>query len=219
MYNGGMLLEQAHAGTRQNYDRLSRWYDSFSSAERSLSRAGLALLELQSGETILEIGFGTGHSLIEIGHTVGTGGRVDGIDLSPGMLAVARRRVKHSGMLDRINLQIGDATSLPYSAAHCQVVFMSFTLELFESAEIPGVLAECRRVLVSDGRLGVVSLVKNDNRMVQVYEWFHDRYPAVVDCRPLRVHQMLKTAGFEIVRSLEKSLWGLPVAAVVARLG
>jgi demethylmenaquinone methyltransferase/2-methoxy-6-polyprenyl-1,4-benzoquinol methylase len=94
---------------------------------------------------------------------------------------------------------------------------MSFTLELFSTTEIPLVLAECRRVLVPGGRLGVVSLARKDTRMVSYYEWFHARYPRLIDCRPIHVHQVLEEAGYIILQTLEKSLWGLPVEIVVAK--
>ena len=212
-----MEQEISHLGARQNYDRLSRFYDSFSGGERSLSKTALELLALQPGENILEIGFGTGHALLEMAHAVGTRGRVEGIDLSPGMLAVASRRVLHSGLAGNISLQVGDATCLPFPEPRFQAAFMSFTLELFSTTEIPLVLAECRRVLVPDGRLGVVSLARKDTRMVSYYEWFHARYPRLIDCRPIHVHQVLEEAGYIILQTLEKSLWGLPVEIVVAK--
>ncbi len=212
-----MVQEISHLGARQNYDRLSCFYDSFSGGERSLSKTALNLLALQPGENILEIGFGTGHALLEMARAVGTQGRVEGIDLSPGMLAVANRRIQHSGLAGRIALQVGDATRLPFTGPHFQAAFMSFTLELFATTEIPLVLAECRRVLLPGGRLGVVSLAKKDTRMVTYYEWFHARFPRLVDCRPIYVRQLLEEAGFTVIQALEKSLWGLPVEIVVAK--
>jgi demethylmenaquinone methyltransferase/2-methoxy-6-polyprenyl-1,4-benzoquinol methylase len=212
-----MLKENSHLGARQNYDRLSRWYDSFSGGERSLSKTALNLLAIQPGENILEIGFGTGHALLEMARLVGAQGRVEGIDLSPGMLAVAKRRVQQAGLAGRIALQVGDATRLPFPGPHFQAAFMSFTLELFAISELPLVLAEIRRVLLPGGRLGVVSLAKKDTHMVIYYEWLHARYPRLVDCRPIHAYQVLEEAGFTVVQTLEKSLWGLPVEIVIAK--
>jgi ubiquinone/menaquinone biosynthesis C-methylase UbiE len=211
-----MLQEETHLATRQNYDRLSRWYDSFSTSERGFTETGLQLLDPQPGESLLEIGFGTGHALIDLAHAVGATGKVCGLDISPGMLAVAQRRVERSFPEGKISLQLGDATCLPFPSHQFHAIFMSFTLELFEIKEIPVVLAECQRVLMPGGRLGVVSLLKNETRAVKVYEWFHVRFPGIVDCHPILVHQLLETAGFKTSHLAEKRLWGLPVAAVVA---
>ena len=93
---------------------------------------------------------------------------------------------------------------------------MSFTLELFDLKFAPVVLAECRRVLQQGGRLGIVSLVKKENRAVDIYEWFHFHFPNVVDCRPIFVRSVLEKAGFEVVQAVGKKLWGLPVEAVLA---
>ena len=207
---------ELHRDTRQNYDRLSRWYDSFSTSEERLTEIGLQLLSIQPCEQALEIGFGTGHSLVKLGRAVGEAGRVFGEDLSPGMVTVARQRVQNSGMDKRISLNIGDATYLPFRNNQFQVAFLSFTLELFNEKEIQVVLAECWRVLLPAGRLGIVSLLKKDTYPVKIYERFHRLFPKVVDCQPISVRPILEEARFEITKITEEQLWGLPVAALVA---
>jgi ubiquinone/menaquinone biosynthesis C-methylase UbiE len=210
-------MVNSHFLTRLNYDRLSRWYDSFSASERRISKTGLRLLKVQPGEKVLEIGFGTGHAIIDLARTVGEKGSVCGIDISPGMLCVARQHVRNSNLDGRIFLQIGDATHLPYPNDHFQSVLMSFTLELFETNEIPITLSEIQRVLIPGGRLEVISLAKKDSRIVRIYEWFHAHYPHVVDCQPILVAQALDFAGYRVEQTLESSLWGIPVDAIVAR--
>jgi len=212
MNDSGRPHSDPRQQTRRNYDRLSRWYDLFSSSERRFSAAGLDLLDLRPGERVLEIGFGTGQALAELARA----GEVHGIDLSPGMLAVAQRRLARLGLGGRVHLQVGDATRLPYPAAHFQAVFMSFTLELFSETEMPRVLAECRRVLQADGRLGLVALVKEATSAVKIYEWFHARLPDLVDCRPIQLRPLLEAAGFEVRGAVQKRLWGLPAEAVLA---
>jgi len=77
-----------------SYTRLSRWYDRLSrSSEGPHIAEGLHLLDVQPGERVLEVGFGTGHSLVALAHAVGSTGRVFGVDLAEGMIAVAREQL------------------------------------------------------------------------------------------------------------------------------
>lgn len=95
------------------YDRLSRWYDLIAGwAERKAVVSGLDLLAAAPGETILEIGYGTGQSLAALAHAVGPTGHVYGIDISEGMRRVASRRLRKAGLSDRVTLLCGDATIL-----------------------------------------------------------------------------------------------------------
>jgi ubiquinone/menaquinone biosynthesis C-methylase UbiE len=217
MDNLNNTQEETFLETRQNYDRLSRWYDWFSSSERRFTELGLTLLRIQPGEKILEIGFGTGHALVDLARSVGESGSICGIDLSPGMFSVANRRIQHSGLNRRISIQVGEATHIPYPDGQFQVAFMSFTLELFHTEMIPVVLAECQRILQPGGRLGIVSLKKKNAPAVKAYEWFHHLFPKVIDCRPILVCQVLEKSGFMVNQAVEKMLWGLPVGIVIAR--
>lgn len=205
---------------RANYDRISGWYDLIEGVwEKALRQEALDRLGVTEGEIALEIGFGPGHDLVSMARCVGTSGKVYGIDLSRGMLAMAITKVHAAGLLDRVNLECGDATHLPYEADFFDAIFMSFTLELFDTPEIPVVLDECRRVLRKGGRIGMVSLSKSggENMMVRLYEWGHQKYPQLLDCRPIFVQRALEEAGFEVLEAFRKPVFGLPVEIVIAR--
>lgn len=167
---------------------------------------------------MLEIGFGVGSSLRSLAFKVGASGLACGIDLSPGMARQAQVALRRTGLADRVSLQLGDAAALPYPSGCFDALFMAFTLELFDAPEIPLVLAECRRVLKLPGRLCVVSLARPDppGRAVRIYEWFHRRFPVLVDCRPIPVADYLRQAGFTIHHAHTGSMWGLPVDSVLA---
>ena len=131
-----------------SYTRLSKWYDRLGRSSEGLHIAeGLRLLNVQPGERVVEVGFGTGHSLIALAHAVGSTGQVSGIDLAEGMIAVAREQVRKEGAAQGVMLNRGSALHLPYAAASFDAVFSSFMLDLIDTPDIPGVLDEMRRVL------------------------------------------------------------------------
>ena len=202
---------------KSSYNQLSNWYDLVSgSSEKKYRDIGIQKLDAREGEKVLEIGYGTGHCILALAQTIGDSGKVYGIDLSEGMSAITQERVRKAGLADRVNLQVGDAASLPFDPNSLDAIFMSFTLELFDTPEIPLVLKQCHQVLRPEGRIVVVSLVKKPGLATQIYEWFHEKMPSAVDCRPIFAQQDLAAAGFEIRDVEALSMWGLPVEIIVA---
>jgi demethylmenaquinone methyltransferase/2-methoxy-6-polyprenyl-1,4-benzoquinol methylase len=211
-------VTRSKAQAKESYDSMSPFYDLFAGGfEQRYRDMALKRLNVAGGESVLEIGFGTGHCLEQLAEAVGAGGRVYGIDISSGMLAVSRRRLEKAKLWDRVELICDDALEMPYPDGKFDAVFMSFALELLDSPEIPQALAGIRRVLRPNGRLGVVSMSKGDGTapLLGLYEWFHQKLPQYVDCRPIHVEQSIKTAGFEIQFREQVSLMGLPAEIVI----
>jgi demethylmenaquinone methyltransferase/2-methoxy-6-polyprenyl-1,4-benzoquinol methylase len=179
----------------------------------------LHILDLQAGETVLEIGPGPGQALPVLAATIGKSGRLFALDLSPNMLAQARARLYRESLSERVFLLEGDAVALPFGPGRIDAVFMSFTLELFSDSEIPGVLCECKRIMRSAGRLALVALSDRGplSPAKRLYNGMHRRFPRLVDCRPIPVQEWLAASGFEIASSAMRSLWGIPVETVCAR--
>lgn len=213
-----LRVTRTKAQAKKSYDRMSPFYDYFAGIfERNYRNLALSRLNIATGETVLEVGFGTGHCLIQMAESVGEVGKVYGIDISSGMLAASKRRLEKAGLLDRVELTCDDAMRMPYTDNKFDAVFSSFALELFDSPEIPQVLAEIRRVLRPNGRIGVISMSKESGASVslKLYEWFHKRLPQYVDCRPIYVEQSVISAGFEIRYKERVSLLGLPGDIVI----
>jgi demethylmenaquinone methyltransferase/2-methoxy-6-polyprenyl-1,4-benzoquinol methylase len=212
-----------HESNRAFYDRISSAYDLLADAnERPARLVGLHALDVQKGERVLELGFGTGHEILDLAGLVGESGLVAGIDISSGMLAVTQRRLALEGLHAPLDLKVGDARALPWNDSHFDAVYTSFTLELFPLSDIPTVLAECSRVLRPGGRLGIVSMatVKTGERaslLEKTYVWMHRHFPHLVDCQPIDVRAFVRGAGLDIVQAIDLEIWTMPVAAVVAR--
>jgi ubiquinone/menaquinone biosynthesis C-methylase UbiE len=203
--------------TRQNYDRMSRWYDLFAASEKKFAETGLRILGVKTGERALEIGFGTGHSLAALAEQTGETGLAVGVELSPGMMEIARKRIQAKGLERSAQMMQGDGTLLPFAPNSFDAVFLSFTLELFSDTEIPVVLGECHRVLKREGKLGVVSLAKRDVLACRLYEWGHEHWPVLLDCRPIELRKNLETGGFRVQAAKVQTMWGLPVEIALGR--
>ena len=207
------------AEAKASYDKLSRWYDAIVGwSEKRARETGLQKLVPAEGETVLEIGFGTGHCIQALAQSVGTSGKAHGLDLSEGMRDITQERLNRAGLSDRVELRCGDAANLPYESHTLDAVFTSFTLELFDTPEIPIVLRECYRALRPDGRICVVSLSKEQQtRVSKAYEWLHRKIPNYADCRPIFVRRALEDAGFHIVDVTQMARWGFLVEIVLAK--
>ena len=167
-------------------------------------------------ETILEIGYGAGRSLVSLARAVGPSGHVYGIDISEGMHRVASLRVRRADLANRVTLLCADAIHLPYEEEAFDGISIAFTLELFDTPEIPIVLRECRRVLCPGGRIVVVVMEKQTPPSLpqRLYEWAHRKRPTLVDCRPIDVARFLAAAGFEVTQRRALTIWRLPVSVV-----
>ena len=211
---------QSKDETRAFYNKIAGVYDLLSEhSEGPVRDAGLAMLAIQPGERVLEIGYGTGHSLVALARAVGQTGKVFGIDLSEGMRSHAQALLQKEGLLDRVELTCGDATHLPWPDGSIDAVLMSFTLELFDNPEIPLVLAECKRVLRAGGRVGVVSMSKEDEGVAaEAFEWTHRHFPNLLDCRPIYPRRAVEAASFRIRECRKMDMW-TPVELVVGEKG
>jgi ubiquinone/menaquinone biosynthesis C-methylase UbiE len=82
------------------YDRVAPWYRTLSPLfliNPLMRREAIAAMELRDGDAVLEVGVGSGRNLPYLLDAVGPGGAVSGVDLSPGMLAEARKLVDRCG--------------------------------------------------------------------------------------------------------------------------
>ena len=125
-------------------------------------------LRLVPGLTALDVGCGTGFPLFELADRLGPSGRVHGIDLWRSAVVRARRKAQVRG---NANLRIihGDASRLPYAGGTFDLIVSNVGINNFRD---PGrVMAECRRVIKSGGRLVLTTnLVGHMREFYAAYE-------------------------------------------------
>lgn len=117
----------------------------------------LAIGPVERGETVLDHACGAGMDLLLAAGRVGPNGRAIGVDLTPGMRAVAARAVHEAGLDERVEIRAGSYEDLPVESASVDVVISNGVLNL--SPDKRSVLAEVFRVLRPRGRLYLADVV------------------------------------------------------------
>lgn len=183
---------------RTVYARHAPHYDLWAKLTESRARRRvLAVADIHDGEVVLEVAVGTGLLFVEL-LMRNPRGRTVGIDLTPSMVEVARRKAARSGMTNW-ELQVGDALALGYPDASFDVVVSTYMLDLLSEADFGRVLAEFARVLRPGGRLVVASLAPSAGWVYRVWSFLYQRNPAWVGgCRGVDLCEPLGNAGFTI---------------------
>ena len=114
-----------------DWDELARpWLEAAPHLEQSFQEvfdALFATAELKAGEKVLDVGCGTGPTLIRASEAVGENGRVVGIDVAPPLVKRAAERV--SGNVDLI---VGDASLQSYETETFDAIIANFGVMFFE---------------------------------------------------------------------------------------
>jgi ubiquinone/menaquinone biosynthesis C-methylase UbiE len=133
---------------------------------REVARRTFELLDLRPGESVLDVGCGTGVMLPSLVEAVGPDGSVTGLDHSAAFLARAHRRLSDAGLEGRVRLVHGDALGQPFDdgtfdATHEERVLMHL-------ADPDGAIREMVRVTRPGGRVACAEVFASgatiDNR-------------------------------------------------------
>ncbi len=146
--------------TRRLWDRYSAGYDRrIERTERLLFPGGREWACGQAAGDVLEVAVGTGRNLPHYGPGVGT---LTGVDLSPGMLTIARDRARELGL--DADLRTGNAEALEFGDAAFDTVVC--TISLCNIPDHRAAISEMHRVLRPGGRLVLIDHVASDRRWV-----------------------------------------------------
>jgi ubiquinone/menaquinone biosynthesis C-methylase UbiE len=109
--------------------------------------------QVQKGQTVYDIGCGMGYFSLTLAHMVGKDGKVICVDLQKGMLAAARKRAEHAGLVDRIKFKQCTQQSLELDTT------ADFALAFWMVHEVPDkdrFLGEIKEALKPGGALLLV---------------------------------------------------------------
>jgi ubiquinone/menaquinone biosynthesis C-methylase UbiE len=135
------------------YDSLTRLYDpvvAITSRERGFKRRLLEHARIKDGESVLDLGAGTGTLAIEIKKS-NPKAKVTGLDADRRVLAQAKAKAKEAGV--KVDFQRGLATELPYDARSFDVVVSTLLFHHLTDEAKADTAEEVRRVLRLGGRL------------------------------------------------------------------
>jgi len=188
---------------RAIYSRRSRIYSKtvapleFPNHLRAIEKAAI-----QPHDLVLEVAVGPGLALRQLAQKVDPSTVVQGVDLSPGMLAVARNTLQTAGITN-VTLSEGSATNLTFPDETFDVLYNAYMLDLIPLAEMPKVLNEFWRILKPGGRLVLLNMSKPDAQTTTLRERLYPLLPPklalylIGGCRPVLMEKPVQQAGFQ----------------------
>jgi deazaflavin-dependent oxidoreductase (nitroreductase family) len=204
-------LTAAEAG--RVYDRIGRIQDLQALYEHRATGELLAHGDFEQARSVFELGYGTGafaQRLLE--EHVPSGSRYLGIDVSPRMQELARRRLRRFER--RAELRLGDGSlHLPFDTGAFDRVIANYVLDLLSPGDIELFLREAHRLLAPDGLLCLTSLTEGRTGPARLVTraWQSVsalRLELVGGCRPVRLTEYLAP-----------DRWALHFHTVVSTLG
>jgi len=153
-------------------------------------------MSINPGQSILDLGSGTGKNDCFMAEKVGSHGRILGLDISDEMISRARERCRgYSNVIfekQRIEL------SLPYKEEFDKV-FISFVLHGFEDDQKVGIIHNAYRALKPGGTFYILDYAEFDiDRMWFPLRWAFARWECqlAVEFLKLDIKEMLRSQGF-----------------------
>lgn len=165
------------AQVEEMFDNIAPAYDFMNRAmtlgiDRGWRRKVVETAAAMRPAAILDVATGTGDLAIQLARAI-PAATLTGIDLSEGMLAVGRRKVKEAGLAARVTLRQGDCLSLPFPDGSFDVVTVAFGVRNFEHLDRG--YAEMARVLRPGGKLVVLELSVPPSPLVRPFYKLYTR--------------------------------------------
>ncbi len=180
------------------YDRVAPVYDLWARLTESRARArALELAAIRDGQDILEVAVGTGVAFYAMAER-NPGGSNTGVDLSPGMLNRAEKRLQNLAHRNW-TLKPGTALQLDVPDESVDLLMNNYLFDLLGFDDMGKVISEFKRVLRKGGKLVLVNMTKGERFGSHVYERIYRWSPrAMGGCRGVRMSSRLKEHGFKV---------------------
>jgi demethylmenaquinone methyltransferase/2-methoxy-6-polyprenyl-1,4-benzoquinol methylase len=162
------------------FDRISRAYDSLNLAislfqEPRWRRRAVGLAALAPGGRAIDVATGTGKVAADLHLAASPGGQVLGIDVSSGMIGIARRR--HRGR-PGLTFVVADAMSLPAEDGRFDAATIAFGMR--NLPDYRQSFAELARVVRPGGRVVCLEIARPRGRLAGILRlWFERIVPLV----------------------------------------
>ena len=165
---------------RVMFDRIATRYDLMNlliSAfqEPRWRRLLVARAGLRPGDAALDVASGTGKVAADLHGRVAPFGRVLGVDLSPGMIAVAQDRYAARQGLEYV---VGDALALPTEDADFDAATIAFGMR--NLPDYRRGFAEMARSVRPGGRVLCLEIARPRSRLARFMRWWFDRIVPVI---------------------------------------
>ena len=183
-------------GLARYYDLLA-WLVMFG-REREFREKVVDLARIKPGESVLDVGCGTGTLAIAAKRRVGPTGKVYGIDASSEMVAIASKKARKKGVEVEFKNEIIEA--LPFPDAYFDVVLSTLMLHHLPPKVREQGAREMRRVLKPGGRVLVVDFGASERKKKGLLGLVHHRHGHV---KLADIITVLNAAGLSVVKSGE----------------
>lgn len=169
----------------------------------------IAFSMLREGDVVLDLGCGAGKDVFLAAQKVGKTGRSIGVDMTPGMLALARKntaRFRERTGLSNVGFRKGLIEKIPARDGEADAVISNCVINL--SPDKPAVFREIFRVLKPGGRM-IVSDIVLDRPLPEALRDDKDLYAACIAGAAMRRDYLraVRNAGFRQIRLLADSPW------------
>jgi ubiquinone/menaquinone biosynthesis C-methylase UbiE len=207
------MTHHSHAAEQpaQTEGRLIRWAPYYDLAvnittlgqARRLRKMTIDHALIQPGDSVLDVGCGTGEIALRAKMRAGKAGQVFGIDPAPEMVTVARNKAARKGL--EIDFRVGVIESLPFPDASIDVVTSSLMMHhLPDDLKVRG-LAEIYRVLKPSGRLLIADFMRPTgsflNHLFIAFTRHRGLESGIED-----LEESLKDSGFRQIATLEEQV-------------